>query len=494
MAIELILLGAAGLLLLSVIASGAWSRLGIPSLLLFLVVGMLAGSEGPGGIHFDDAGAAQSLGVVALVFILFSGGLDTEWKQVRPVLKEGIGLSTVGVLVTALLVGGFAHLILGFTLVEGILLGGIVSSTDAAAVFSIFRSLGTKLRDRLTYLLEFESGSNDPMAVFLTLATIQLLMLPEASPWILLLFFVQQMLFGAVAGFAFGRVTAFLLNRVRLEHDGLYPVMTLSMVLLAYAGTTAAGGNGFLAVYIAGIVVSNTRTAHRESVTRFHDGIAWLMQIAMFLALGLLVFPSELGGVVDEGLAVSAFLILVARPVGVFLTLLPMRVPVRECLLISWVGLRGAVPIILATFPLLAGITQADYIFNIVFFIVLTSALAQGTTLIRVARWLGLEAPATDVPPSEVRLLPAQDVLEVKLAENSQAIGKRIVDLELPPDLILALVRRGDQAMIPTGTTRFLNGDQVMLVGQRETIEAALGLFADERPHSGRQDPEPPQE
>lgn len=475
----MILLGAAALLLLSVIVSGAWSRLGIPSLLLFLVIGMLAGSEGPGGIAFDDAEAAQSLGVVALVFILFSGGLDTDWKKVRPVVKEGLALSTAGVLLTAVVVGGFAHLVLGFTLVEGILLGGIVSSTDAAAVFSIFRSLGTRLRGRLTHLLEFESGSNDPMAVFLTVAMLLLIANPESSPLGLVGFFVQQMVFGAVAGYLFGRLTALLLNRIRLDHDGLYPVMTLGMVLFCYAATAAAGGNGFLAVYIAGIVVGNTRTVHHDSVSRFHDGIAWLMQISMFLALGLLVFPSNLNGVVGEGLAISAVLILVARPIGVFLTLLPMRVPFRECMLVSWVGLRGAVPIILATFPLLAGVPQADYIFNMVFFIVLTSALVQGTTLIRVARWLGLDEPPAPPAPAEARPAPSQEILEVELGKECAATGRRIVDLDLPPDLILALVRRGDRAMIPTGTTRFEPGDAVLLVGREDTIREAMTLFGE---------------
>lgn len=475
MAIELVLLGAAGLLLLSVIVSGAWSRLGIPSLLLFLVIGMLAGSEGPGQIDFDDPLPAQSLGVIALVFILFSGGLDTDWKQVRPVLAEGLTLSTVGVLVTALMVGGFAHLVLGFTPVEGILLGAIVASTDAAAVFSIFRSLGINLQQRLTRLLEFESGSNDPMAVFLTLAAIQVATAPETDLLGLVPYFVQQMVVGGAAGFAFGRISSWLINRIQLEHDGLYPVMTLGMVLLAYSATTAAGGNGFLAVYVAGLVVGNTRTVHHDSVLRFHDGIAWLMQIAMFLTLGLLVFPSQLVGVADQGLAVSAFLIFAARPLGVFLSLLPQRASLRECLLVSWVGLRGAVPIILATFPLLAGVAGAGNIFNLVFFIVLTSALVQGTSLKLVVRWLGLEEPE---PAAVAQAQPVrQQVLEVFLQEGSPAAGKRIVDLELPDDLILALIRRQDEAMIPTGSTKLQAGDAIMLVGPAEIISGSRSLF-----------------
>ena len=323
--IETLLLVAAVLLVLSVLASKASGRLGVPALVLFLIIGMLAGSDGPGGIEFDNPWVAQLLGVIALALILFAGGLDTEWSAVRPVLAPGLALSSLAVLVSALLMGGFAALVLGFPLLEGMLLGGIVASTDAAAVFAVLRSRGASLKGRLKPLIELESGSNDPMAVFLTLGLIRLLTLPEASAAELIPSFVIQMALGAGLGLAAGRALLVLVNRARLEHEGLYPVLTVAWVLLVYGATAVLGGNGFLACYIAGLVVGNRDFVHKKSLLRFHDGLAWLMQIAMFLTLGLLVFPSRLVGVAGAGLVTAAFLMLVARPVSVFLTLLPFR-------------------------------------------------------------------------------------------------------------------------------------------------------------------------
>ncbi|HSE84131.1 MAG TPA: potassium/proton antiporter, partial [Thermodesulfobacteriota bacterium] len=391
--IEHILLAASVLLLLSIIASKASDKLGIPALLLFLLIGMLAGSEGPGGIHFDDASVAQSLGVLALVFILFSGGLDTDWEGVRPVLWKGLTLSTLGVLITASIVGLFATIILDFSLLEGLLLGAVVSSTDAAAVFSVLRSRNVSLRGQLKPLLELESGSNDPMAVFLTIGFISLLTDPTASLINLIPMFIQQMALGTVIGYVFGKGVVYIINYLKLGYEGLYPVLTLALVLFVYGTTASLGGNGFLAIYLAGLVLGNNNFIHKRSLIRFHDGLAWLMQIAMFLTLGLLVFPSHIFPIVWIGLLVSAFLIFVARPVSVFVSLLPAKISLREKTMVSWVGLRGAVPIILATFPLLAEIPKADMIFNLVFFIVITSVLLQGTSIPLVAKWLGVDAP-----------------------------------------------------------------------------------------------------
>jgi potassium/hydrogen antiporter len=390
---DYVLLAAAVLLILSVLASKASGRLGVPALLLFLGVGMLAGSDGPGGVHFEDAHVAQSLGVVALVFILFSGGLSTEWESVRPVLGKALGLATAGVLLTAVFVGLFAAKVLGFSLLEGMLLGAIVSSTDAAAVFAVLRSRSVGLKGELRPLLELESGSNDPMAVFLTTGLIGVLGGQGESLGGLIPSFLKQMALGALLGVGMGRAAVTVLNRLRLEYEGLYPVLSLALVLFTYGVAYAVGGNGFLAVYLAGLVMGNDDFIHKQSLMRFHDGVAWLMQIAMFLVLGLLVFPSRLVPVAAAGLAVSLFLMLVARPASVFVTLAFARGGWREKAMVSWVGLRGAVPIILATFPLLAGLPQAETIFNLVFFIVITSVLLQGTTLPRAARWLGVDAP-----------------------------------------------------------------------------------------------------
>lgn len=397
--LEHLLLGVSTLLLLSVLASKASGRLGVPALLVFLVIGMLAGSEGPGGIEFDYPRLAQSLGVVALTLILFSGGLETHWHSIRPVLWSGIALSTVGVIFTAAFVALFAASVLDFSTLEGMLLGAIISSTDAAAVFAVLRASQARLRGHLTPLLELESGGNDPMSVFLTVGVIALLTQFNTPVSSLLPLFLQQMILGALIGYSMGKAMVFLINRVRLEHEGLYPVLSLALALLTYGITAAAGGSGFLAIYLAGLILGNSEARHRDYLTRFHSGLAWLMQILMFLTLGLQVFPSRIVPVIGVGLVLSIFLILIARPASVFLTLLPADFTLKEKLLISWVGLRGAVPIILATFPLIAGIPKAEMIFNLVFFIVLSSILLQGTSLPIVARWLGLSAP-------EIRAVP----------------------------------------------------------------------------------------
>ena len=386
--IESILLAASILVFLSILASKASQKLGVPALLLFLAIGMLAGSDGPGGIEFDYPRAAQYLGVIALSFILFSGGLDTDWREVRPVLWSGLTLATVGVFLTALLVGGFAFVVLNFSWLDSLVLGAVVSCTDAAAVFAVLRAKKVSLRGHLKPLLELESGSNDAMAVLLTVGLLRLAINPETTITDLVLMFVMQMAIGTVAGLAMGRAMTSLMNAIRLDYEGLYPVLSISLVFFTYAATATLGENGFLAVYIAGLVLGHHEFHAKKELLRSHDVIAWLMQIIMFLTLGLQVFPSRLLPIIGIGLLISGFLMFLARPIAVFISLLTSRLTFRETVFISWVGLRGAVPIILATFPLVAGNPQADMIFHLVFFIVLTSVLLQGTTLSRVARWL----------------------------------------------------------------------------------------------------------
>ncbi|MDD5419992.1 MAG: potassium/proton antiporter, partial [Methanomicrobiaceae archaeon] len=364
--LELLFLVVALLFLISIIANKFSERLGVPALLIFLVVGMLAGSEGPGGIPFDEPMIAQIIGIIALAYILFSGGLDTRWEQIRPVLWPGIALATIGVVLTAVLVGAFAVLAFGLPPLTGLLLGAVVSSTDAAAVFSVLRRAKSRLRGNLRPFLELESGSNDPMAVLLTTGVIGVIMTPDMPLVALVPIFVQQMAVGGLFGYGMGKASVLLINRLKLEFEGLYPVLTLAMVLLTYGLTATVGGNGFLAVYITGLVIGNSIIVHKKSLIRFHDGIAWLMQIVMFLALGLLVFPSQLVPVIVPGLLAAFFLILVARPAAVLITLLPWKMPMNEKALVSWTGLRGAVPIILATYPLVAGVPNAEAIFNLV--------------------------------------------------------------------------------------------------------------------------------
>jgi cell volume regulation protein A len=483
------LLIAAVLLLLGVIASKASSRLGIPSLLLFLALGMLAGSDGPGGIHLDDYELVQSLGVVALAFILFGGGLDTKWRDVRPVLGYGMALATGGVLATALVVGIFATVLFDLSLTGGILLGAIISSTDAAAVFSVLRSRGVGLRGRLRPLLELESGSNDPMAVFLTVAMIELLTEPDVAVVDLLPMFVQQMAVGGLVGYGLARLAVLAINRLRLEYEGLYPVLGVAVVLLVYGVTAELGGSGFLAVYVAGLTMSSHQFLHKRSLLRFQDALAWLMQIVMFLALGLLVFPSELPAVSGRALLMSAVLILVARPLAVLATLVPLRFPIRDTFLVSWVGLRGAVPIILATFPLVAGLPQSDLVFNTVFFITITSVLVQGTTIPLVARLLGVSAPAPPSTAHLTELIPegavTKDLVEMTLAGTARAAGRPVVELGLPAGVLIVLLSRDDDAIVPQGATVLEPGDRLLVlvdVGAVDDVRQILGAEPEAAP------------
>jgi potassium/hydrogen antiporter len=382
------------LLLLSILAWKVSSRLGIPALLLFLGIGMLAGSDGPGGISFDNAQLAQEVGIVALAFILFAGGLETEWKVVRPALGAALSLSTVGVLLTAVIVAIFAVIVLHFSFVEGLLLGAIISATDAAAVFSVLRAKNLQLKGKLLPLLELESGTNDPMAVFLTVGLTALLTNQEESILGVLLLFLQQMGVGLLLGFLIGWVAIWLIGRLHLDVEGLYLVFSIALVLFTYGLTALLGGSGFLAVYLVGLLLGNNSVQQVDRLSRFHDSLAWLMQIAMFLILGLLVFPSRLPAVVGSGLLITLVAVFLARPVSVLLALLPFKMSLQEKLFVGWVGLRGAVPIVLATFPLLAGLAKASFLFDLVFFVVLASVLLQGTTVPFVARRLGVIVPA----------------------------------------------------------------------------------------------------
>lgn len=474
--IELILLWASALLLAAVLASKASGRLGIPSLLLFLLIGMLAGEEGPGGIPFDDARLSQSLGVVALAFILFAGGLETEWRVVRKKVWQGLSLATVGVLLTAGLTGAFAHWVLNIGWLEGMLLGAVVSSTDAAAVFSVLRTRGVGLKGGIGPLLELESGSNDPMAVFLTVGLIRLLMEPGSTVLDLAGSFVLQMAVGFAAGLAAGRGAVWMMNRLKLQSEGLYPVLSVAVVMLTYSGTAYLKGNGFLAVYVAGIVMGNAEFIHKKSLGRFLDAVAWLMQIAMFLALGLLVYPSRVLQVAGVGLLIAGFLVVVARPVSVMAALALSNLPMRSRWMVSWVGLRGAVPIILATFPLLAGVPNSNLFFNVVFFIVLTSVLVQGTSLPAVARWLGVREPLEPGRIGPLELAPAQrmnsEMVEMVVGENSPAAGKQLVDLHLPKSALVVLVSRGEEFVVPRGGTVLEPADRLTLLVDRREAEA----------------------
>jgi cell volume regulation protein A len=489
MAIEYLLLTGSLLILASITLAKFSDNLGVPTLVLFLGIGMLAGSEGAGGIEFDDPDLAQSVGIIALVFILFAGGLDTKWSEVRPVVWRAASLATLGVLVTALAVGLFASAVLGISLLAGLLLGAVVSSTDAAAVFSVLRSKNVSLRGDLKPLLELESGSNDPMAVFLTVGIIQLLTMPDAGPGSVALLFVVQMVLGAVLGLALGKAMVFILNRLKLSYEGLYSVFVVAFAALIYGLTATLAGSGFLAVYLAGLAAGNAEFVQKRSLLRFFDGLAWLGQIAMFVTLGLLVFPSKIIPVIGVGILTSGFLMLVARPAGVFLSLAFARLGWREKALVSWVGLRGAVPIILATFPLLAGVPDAELIFHVVFFIVLTSAFFQGWSIPSVARLLRLDAPPGRKRRYPIEFAPVEgtdtDLVDLIVPIGSAAAGRSIVELGLPGDSLIVLINRDEDFIVPSGGTTLQEADTVLVLVNGANLPAVRTIFETRREPDG---------
>lgn len=476
---ENILLIGSVLLFLSIVVSKTGFRFGVPSLLIFLLLGMLAGSDGIGNIYFDDSSITQFLGVVALNFILFSGGLDTKFQAIRPIVKPGLTLATLGVLITALIIGGAAYLLLDFTLAESLLLGGVVSSTDAAAVFSILRSRSVNLKGNLKPMLELESGSNDPMAYFLTI-TFTALSLGEELSWLSFLWlFVKQIAIGGVLGYIFGKLAVKLINKIQLEAEGLYPVLLLAVVFFTYSFTNTIDGNGFLAVYIAGLVMGNADFVHKKSLLRFYDGQAWLLQIVMFITLGLLVYPSQLPPVLGVGVVLAAVSIFLARPIAVFICLIPFKYSFREMLFLSWVGLRGAVPIIFATYPLLAGVAQANMIFNLVFFMTIASVALQGTSLALVAKWLGLIDSSAQEKSHGFELEGySTDLIELTVGATCQVAGKALVDAKLPPNALIVLIKRKGKFVTPNGNTVLTTGDSLMVMTDGpETLQAVRGML-----------------
>ena len=469
------------LLSLSVFSSKLSDRFGIPAILLFLILGMLAGSEGIGGIHFDDPNLAQTLSIFAFVLILFSGGFHTKWKDSRPVMIESFSLATVGVLLTAVIVGLFAWRVLGLTLLEGLLLGSMMSSTDAAAVFSVLRSKGVSLKGNLKPLLELESGSNDPMAMFLTIGLIELIKNPASSLFSMVLLFFQQMVIGAILGYLMGRLVALILNRIKLGYNGLYPVLSLGSVFLTFWMASLLNGSGFLAVFIMGIVMNTVDLVHKRTLQRFHDGIGWLMQSALFLSLGLFIFPSRLIPVLGVSLLISLVLFFIARPLSVFLTLIPNAMSIKEKVLISWVGLRGAAPIILATFPMVAGLEQSDLFYNVIFVVVLTSLLIQGTSLPFVARWLKLDKPIISTPlyPLEYQPVPGMEseLTRLVVQPNSRVINQTIDVLNLPEQFLITLIERNQDFIVPHGGTVLQANDTLLALTDPRSLNQVQERF-----------------
>jgi cell volume regulation protein A len=476
--IENVLLIGSILLMISLLAGKTSYRFGVPVIILFVAVGMLAGSEGIGKINFSDPGVARFIGFVALNFILFSGGLETRQEMIRPVLWQGLALSTLGVFITAFSVGIFVWAVTDFSLIEGLLLGSIVSSTDAAAVFSILRGRNLSLKKNLRATLELESGSNDPMAYFLTIAFTGLITGEYKSPISIVPLFLWNMVLGSGAGYLLGRLGKELINRIKLDFEGLYPVLVIALMFFTWSVTNFLGGNGFLAIYISAVYLGNHHIIHKKTIMQVFDGLAWLMQIILFLTLGLLVFPSQILPVIGIGMLVSAFLILVARPLSIFSTLLPFRLKRRNMAFISWVGLRGGVPIVFATYPLLAGIDKAGMIFNIVFFVSLTSVIIQGTTLPAIARWLHVTVPGKVrmKTPADLELADSikSEMLEIELKADCPVMGKKIVDIDFPLSATIAIIIRNGKYIIPNGYTVFEPGDKLLVLAESKTSLAMV--------------------
>ncbi|MCP3659944.1 MAG: potassium/proton antiporter [Bacteroidetes bacterium] len=467
-AVELLLIGSAILLFFSVLFSKLSTKIGFPTILVFIAIGMIVSIDGFGTISFKDPHTAQIIGSITLSFILFSGGLDTEFKHIKPILWNGVLLSTLGVLVTAFVIGGFITLISDFSFIEGLLVGAIVSSTDAAAVFSILRSRDMHLKANLSPTLELESGSNDAMAYLLTiLFTTILSSKTKIGAFFVIKFFLQEMVIGAGAGFLMGKAMLWIINRIKLAYDALYPALVLSMILFTFSAVNFMHGNGYLAIYIAGMILGNSDFIHKKSLKKFYEGIGWLLQIGMFIALGLLVSPQKLVLVGGLGIMIALVLILIARPTSVFISLFFSKANFPQKLFVSWVGLRGAVPIVLATYPLLYNINKSETIFHIVFFVVLISMLIQGTTLYPVAKWLRLEEP----PPKKKTpkaLSLSEDVkselVEIVVPKNSMAGEKEIVHLGLPKNALVVLIQRGKNYITPRGDTIIHSRDKLMVM------------------------------
>ncbi len=475
---ENILLVGSVLIFCSILISKTGYRFGIPTLLLFLVAGMLFGSDGL-GLQFNSAEDAQFIGMMALSIILFTGGMDTKFSDIRPVLTQGVLLSTIGVLLTTIFTGIFIYFIsdytqanIALTLTASLLLAATMSSTDSASVFSLLRSQNMNLKHNLRPMLELESGSNDPVAYMLTIVLIQVIATGTWDIGIICKDLAIQFFFGGVIGFTIGKFAVWIINHINLSNSSLYPILLLSMVFFTFTLTDQLQGNGYLAVYILGVVVGNVRLTNRKEINTFMNGLTWLFQIVMFLTLGLLVNPHEMFKVAGVALLIGVFMILVARPISVFACLLPFRsLSNRSRLFVSWVGLRGAVPIIFATYPVIAKVNESDQIFNIVFFITLLSLIVQGMTISRVARWLHLDTPIEKEGNEFGVELPEEldtQLHDVTLTSDMLAKGNRLMDMKLPKGLLVMLVKRGDDFLIPNGQLELFAGDKLLIISENE--------------------------
>jgi len=484
-----LILVAGALLALGITASLIAGRLRVPGLTLFLVLGMLLGSDGLGLIDFggslEDVELARTIGIVALALILFEGGLAAGWGEIRPVIGASVALATLGTFVTAVVVGLAASWLLGLSTLEGLLLGSIVAATDGAAIFSVLR--GSSLKRRLARILEGESGLNDAVAVVLVLGFIEYIRQPDYGAADMALLLLGELSIGLVVGLAVGLAAARAFQRARFSTTGLYPVASIATAAIGFGAADALHGSGFISVYITGLALGSAAIPARRTIEDFHDGLSWVSQIAVFLALGLLVNPSELVDVVGEGLLIALVLMFVARPLATLICTTPFGLSLRESGLLGWAGLRGAIPIVLATFPVIEGVDDADSFFNIVFFVVLTSTLIQGASFDRLARGLGLttDAPALSRPLHEVGTIRdlGAEVLEFPVGANDVIVGRVVNQLQLPRDALVSIVVRAGEALLPRGSTEIDADDRLHILVRQPVRAEVEGLF--ERWRSG---------
>jgi cell volume regulation protein A len=474
-----LILVAGALLALAIGATLVAGRLRVPGLVLFLGLGMAIGSEGLGWLDFGDVRLARTIGVIALALILFEGGLAAGWEEIRPVVGPSVSLAVAGTLLTAVLVGFAAVWLLGLGTLEGLLLGSIVAGTDGAAVFSVLR--GSSIERRLARMLEGESGLNDPVAIVLVIGFIDAITQPGFGALDMIWLCARELAIGGAVGVLAGRLAIEGFRRISFGTTGLYPVASIASAALSFGVADAIHGSGFLAVYVTGLLLGSAQIPARRTVADFHDGLAWVSQIAVFLTLGLLVFPSQLGDVLGDGLLMTGVLMLVARPLAAFAATAPWRLRPRESLLIGWAGLRGAAPIVLATFPVIDGVPHARAFFNIVFFVVLASTIVQGATFEPLARRLDLttDEPALPRPLVEVgtiRRLGAE-VVEFPVREGYAAAGHMVNQLGLPRDALVSVIVRDEEALLPRGSTEIAAGDRLHILVRRRAREAVEGLF-----------------
>ena len=459
-----------------IVALGA-ARVGVPSLVAFLGLGMLLGSDGPGGIDFSNADLARNVGVVGLATIIYEGGLSTSWRRLREVAVPATLLATVGVVATALLTAPIAHQLFGLPWLQSVLLGAVVASTDAAAVFATLRY--TAIRRRLARTLEAETGLNDPVAIALTLGLISWIEHPRGGFAHLVVELVRQLGLGSVIGAVCAAAAAWLFARLPHSIGAFAPVASVAAAALAFGAADMVGGSGFLAVYLVGLAVGSTPSPFRTQIVTFHQGMAFLAQVTLFVVLGLLVFPHELGSVAAAGLALAVLLVTAIRPLAVWIATAINDFNARERFLLGWAGLRGAAPIVLATFVLSAGLTKAETLFNAVFFVVVISTLLQGTTLERLAQRLRLldPRPSQTPPPLEVDALGPLELVEFDVTATHAIADATVSELGLPHNALTAVITRGPDTIPPRGSTRIQPGDRLYILNPRSPHLDLMDVF-----------------